>query len=499
MSNEENEQIQQRRAKLAGWREQGQAFPNDFRRTHWAVEIHEQFGELEAEALEAEPQRVRVAGRMMAKRVMGKASFAHLSDGSDAQIQLFVTRDELPEGEYNAGFKKWDIGDIVGASGTLFRTKTGELTVHVDEVKLLTKSVRPLPEKWHGLTDDETRYRQRYVDLMMNGPTRETFQIRSRMISAIRGYLLERDYLEVETPMMQPIPGGATAEPFVTHHNALDMDLFLRVAPELYLKRLVVGGFERVFEINRNFRNEGLSTRHNPEFTMLEFYQAYSDFYDLMDLIEEMTRSAALEVLGTPVLAHQGQHFDLGQPYRRLTIEEAVLERNDGLSAPELRDAEALRQFLRGLGVEPDPEWGWGSLLVEVFEQTVEDRLIEPTFITHYPTEVSPLARRNDADPEVVDRFELFFGGREVGNGFSELNDPEDQAARFKEQAAKKAGGDAEAMHFDADYIRALEYGLPPTAGAGLGIDRLAMVFADRDSIREVILFPHMRPSDRDD
>ncbi|MFA9461553.1 lysine--tRNA ligase [Thiohalorhabdus methylotrophus] len=499
MSNEENEQIQQRRSKLAAWREQGNAFPNTFRRTHWAAEIHERFGELDAETLDAEPQRVRVAGRMVAKRVMGKASFAHIGDGSDGQIQLFVTRDALPEGEYNAGFKKWDVGDIVGASGVLFRTKTGELTVSVDEVQLLTKSLRPLPEKWHGLTDDEARLRQRYVDLIVNRETRETFRIRSSMISAIRRYLLNRDYLEVETPMMQPIPGGATARPFVTHHNALDMDLYLRVAPELYLKRLVVGGFERVFEINRNFRNEGVSTRHNPEFTMLEFYQAYAGFQDLMDLIEEMTREAALAVLGTPVLTHQGKHFDLGQAYRRLTIEEAVLEHNEGLSAAELREPVALRQYLTGLGVEPDEELGWGGLLVEIFEQTVEDRLVEPTFITHYPTEVSPLARRNDDDPEVVDRFELFFGGREVGNGFSELNDPEDQAARFKEQAEKKAGGDDEAMHYDADYIRALEYGMPPAAGAGLGIDRMAMVFADQDSIREVILFPHMRPSDRDE
>ena len=498
MSTEENEQIQQRRAKLDGWREQGRAFPNTFRRTHWAGEIHERFGELDAEALEAEPQRVRVAGRMMAKRVMGKASFAHIADGSGAWIQLFVTRDALPEGEYNAGFKKWDIGDILGAAGTLFRTKTGELTVHVDETELLTKAVRPLPEKWHGLTDEETRYRQRYVDLIVNEESRETFRIRSQMIGGLRRFLVDRGYLEVETPMMQPIPGGATARPFVTHHNALDMDLYLRVAPELYLKRLVVGGMERVFELNRNFRNEGISTRHNPEFTMLEFYQAFSDYNDLMDLIEEMTREVAIEVLGTPVLTHQGQHFDLGRPYRRLSLEEAVLEHNEGLSAGELRDPEALRYFLRGLGVEPDDELGWGGLLLEVFEQTVEDRLIEPTFITSYPTEVSPLARRSDSDPEVVDRFELFFGGREVGNGFSELNDPEDQAARFKEQASRKAGGDQEAMHFDADYIRALEYGLPPTAGAGLGIDRMAMVFADRTSIREVILFPHMRPADDD-
>jgi lysyl-tRNA synthetase class 2 len=491
---EENDQIQQRRAKLAAWREAGTAFPNDFRRSHWAGEIHEQFGELDAETLEAEPQRVRVAGRMMAKRVMGKASFAHLSDGSEAQIQLFVQRDALPEGEYNAGFKKWDMGDVIGAAGTLFRTKTGELTVAVDEVVLLTKSVRPLPEKFHGLSDEETRLRQRYLDLIMNADTRDTFRARSALVSALRRFLEDRGYLEVETPMMQPIPGGATAKPFVTHHNALDRDLFLRVAPELYLKRLVVGGFERVFEINRNFRNEGVSTRHNPEFTMLEFYQAYSDYRDLMDLIEAMTREAALAVLGTPVLTHGGAHFDLGQPYTRLTLEEAVLAYNEGLSAAETRDPQALTQYLRGLGVEPDPEWGWGGMLVEIFEQTVEDRLIEPTFITHYPTEVSPLARRSDADPEVVERFELFFGGREVGNGFSELNDPEDQAARFREQAERLSGGDDEAMHFDSDYIRALEYGLPPTAGAGLGVDRLAMVLTDQSSIREVILFPHMRP-----
>ncbi len=499
MSDEENEQIRQRRAKLAAWREQGEVFPNDFRRSHWAREIHERFGELEAETLQAEPQRVRVSGRMMAKRVMGKASFAHLGDGSDAWIQLFVTRDALSEGQYNTGFKKWDVGDIVGAGGTLFRTKTGELTVHVDEIRLLTKSLRPLPEKWHGLVDEELRHRQRYVDLIVNPETRATFRIRSHLVRALRAFLEGQGFLEVETPMMQPIPGGATARPFVTRHNALERDLYLRVAPELYLKRLVVGGFERIFELNRSFRNEGVSTRHNPEFTMLELYRAYADFADLMALIEGMTREVAVQVLGTPVLTYQGVSFDLGRPYRRLPLEEAILEHNEDLSTEGLRQPETLRQFLRSRDVDPPADWGWGSLLVEVFERTVEDRLIEPTFVTHFPTEVSPLARACPEDPELVERFELFLGGQEVGNGFSELNDPEDQAARFKVQAVQKAGGNEEAMHYDADYIRALEYGLPPTAGAGLGIDRLTMLLADRASIREVILFPHMRSNEEPD
>jgi lysyl-tRNA synthetase class 2 len=406
---------------------------------------------------------------------------------------LFVQRDELPEGRYQA-FKAWDVGDILGAEGTLFKTKTGELSVKVDSLRLLTKSLRPLPEKFHGLSDMETRYRQRYVDLIMNEPVREIFRTRTRIIQSIRNYLNARDFLEVETPMMQSIPGGATARPFATHHNALDMQLFLRIAPELYLKRLVVGGFEKVYEINRNFRNEGLSTRHNPEFTMLEFYEAYVTYHELMDLTEDLLRTLTRDVLGTTTVSYQGETYDFGQPFQRLTVKEAILKYNPDLNAAELEDEQKARAVAERLGIPLKDGYGLGKVWIEIFEKTAESRLKDPTFITAYPTEVSPLARRNDEDPFVTDRFEFFVGGREIANGFSELNDYEDQAERFRLQVQEKEAGDDEAMHFDADYLRALEHGMPPTAGEGIGIDRLVMLFTDSPSIRDVLLFPHMRP-----
>jgi lysyl-tRNA synthetase class 2 len=436
---------------------------------------------------------VKVAGRIMAKRVMGKASFVALKDESGT-IQLFLQQSTL--GPVYEAFKSWDIGDIVGAAGVLMRTKTGELSVRVDTLRLLTKSLRPLPDKWHGLTDTEARYRRRYVDLIVNDEVRETFRTRSRIVRLIRAFL-ERpghDFLEVETPMMHYIPGGATARPFVTHHNALDLPLYLRVAPELYLKRLVVGGFERVYEINRNFRNEGVSTRHNPEFTMLELYWAYADYQDLMDLSERLLRELALELTGGTTIRYQGQTIDFGPAFARRTLTELVLAANPSIAAGDCRDTEAMRAHCRRLGIPIQPHWGWGKLLLEVFEATAEAALVQPTFVTEYPAEVSPLSRRNDEDPEVTDRFELYVAGRELANGFSELNDPEDQAERFRIQAAAKEAGDAEAMAFDADYIRALEYGMPPTAGEGIGIDRLVMLFTDAASIRDVLLFPYLRP-----
>ncbi len=490
---DDNKLIAERRTKLAALRERGVAFPNDFRRNVVAGELHAKYGETPAEALEAEPVRVAVAGRMMLRRIMGKAAFAKIKDMSDS-IQLFLQAQNLPEGVYDE-FKRLDIGDIVGAEGVLFRTKTGELSVKVDSLRLLTKALRPLPEKWHGLSDQETRYRQRYVDLIINDVTRNTFRVRSAIIQQIREFMVARGYLEVETPMMQAIPGGATARPFVTFHNALDMELYLRIAPELYLKRLVVGGFEKVFEINRNFRNEGLSTRHNPEFTMMEFYQAYADYHDLMDLTEQMLREVAQAVLGTTTIGYQGEEYHFGEPFRRMTVVESILHFNPELSADDLATLERATAVAQRLAIPLKPSYGLGKVQIEIFEKTVEHRLKEPTFITEYPTEVSPLARRSDHNPLVTDRFEFFVGGREIANGFSELNDPEDQAERFRKQVEEKAAGDLEAMHFDADYIVALEHGLPPTAGEGIGIDRLVMLFTDSPSIRDVLLFPHMRPS----
>jgi len=489
---DEHSLIAQRRDKLAQWRSEGSAFPNDFRRDSLAHDLHARYDE--TPLLVEHGVRVRVAGRLMRKRVMGKASFAHIQDMS-GWIQLFVQRDQLGEEAYR-GFKKLDLGDIVGAAGTLFHTKTGELSVWIDELELLTKSLRPLPEKWHGLTDQQVRYRQRYLDLIMNSDVRRTFELRSRLVSGIRRYFEDAGFLEVETPMMQTIPGGAAARPFVTHHEALDIDLYLRIAPELYLKRLVVGGFEKVFELNRNFRNEGVSTRHNPEFTMLEFYEAYADYRDAMDRLEALLRHLARQLLGRETFVSGEREYDFASAFARKTLREAVLEHNPDLSATVLDDRARAAEAARALGIEPEADWGAGRVEMEIFERTVEPELQDPTFITRFPTEVSPLARLSDDDPRVTDRFELFVGGRELANGFSELNDPEDQAERFRRQAEHKAAGDAEAMHYDTDYVCALEHGLPPTAGAGLGIDRVVMLLTDSPSIRDVVLFPHMRPAE---
>jgi lysyl-tRNA synthetase, class II len=488
---DEHKLIAQRRQKLARLRENGIAFPNDFRRDALAAEILADYADKDPAWFDDNIIRVKVAGRMMGKRVMGKASFAHIQDMS-GRIQLFVQRDNLPEGRYS-GFKAWDMGDIISAEGSLFLTKTGELSIKADDIRLLTKSLRPLPEKFHGLTDQETRYRQRYLDLIMNQTSRDTFVVRSRIVQFIREFLNRRGFLEVETPMMQTIPGGAAARPFSTYHNALDMQLYLRIAPELYLKRLVVGGFEKVYEINRNFRNEGLSTRHNPEFTMLEFYEAYADYNDLMDATESLLREMAQHILGDTRVPYQGESFDFGKPFARLTVRDSILQYNPGISAAQLDELDAAREVARGLDIPLRDNYGLGKVQIEIFEKTVEHRLKDPTFITAYPTEVSPLARRNDNDPFVTDRFEFFVGGREIANGFSELNDPEDQAERFRRQVEEKEAGDQEAMHYDDDYVRALEHGMPPTAGEGIGIDRLVMLFTDSASIRDVLLFPHMR------
>jgi lysyl-tRNA synthetase class 2 len=491
---DDNQVFAERRAKLAELRKGGSAFPNDFRREHLAADLQAAHGAQTNEELEAAPISVSIAGRMLLKRVMGKASFATIQDMS-GRMQLYVTNDGVGP-ELHDRFKHWDLGDILGVKGTLFRTRTGELTVKVTELRLLTKSLRPLPEKFHGLTDQEQKYRQRYVDLIVTEEARRTFTVRSKVIQAIRRFFVDRGYLEVETPMMHPIPGGASARPFATHHNALDMPLFLRIAPELYLKRLVVGGFEKVFEINRNFRNEGISTRHNPEFTMLEFYEAYQDYRHLMDFTEAMFREVATAVLGTTKVPYQGEIIDLGQPYARLTVVQAVRHYHSEITEAQLNDRAWLVAQLEKMGAKYKPSDGLGGLQLTYFEETTESLLVQPTFIIDYPAEVSPLARRNDAQPEITDRFELFITGREIANGFSELNDPEDQAERFQEQVRQKDAGDQEAMHFDADYIRALEYGLPPTAGEGIGIDRLVMLLTDSPSIRDVILFPHMRPED---
>jgi lysyl-tRNA synthetase class 2 len=489
---DEGKLIAERRGKLDALREQGNAYPNDFRRNATADELQRTFHEHDDETLRGEDVRVRVVGRMMAKRVMGKASFIKLQDRS-GQIQVRLERDRLPEGVYQS-FKKWDVGDIVGAEGALFRTKTGELTVMADEVRLLTKSLRPLPEKWAGLSDQETRYRQRYVDLIMNADSAAVFRTRSSIVAYIRAFLDAQDYLEVETPMMQTTPGGAIARPFTTHHNALDMQLYLRIAPELNLKRLIVGGFERVYEINRSFRNEGVSTQHNPEFTMLELYRAYADYEDLIDLVEALMRGMADAVLGQSRIDYQGEEFDLSEPFARMTVEEVILHFNPDFDKSKLRDRDYLVGVCEKLGVPVKDGYGPGKLQIEIFEKTGEDNLRKPTFVTQYPTEVSPLSRCNDDDPFVTDRFEFFVAGREIANGFSELNDPEDQAERFRAQVANREAGDDEAMAFDHDYIRALEYGMPPTAGIGIGIDRLVMLFTDAPSIRDVLLFPHMRP-----
>lgn len=489
---DEEKLVSERREKLAALRARGQAFPNDFRRDALAQALHTGHGDQDNAQLEAQPRRVRVAGRMLMRRIMGKASFVHLQDMS-GKIQLYIQRETLGEPAYN-DFKHWDIGDILGAEGVLFKTKTGELSIKVDTLRLLTKSLRPLPEKFHGLTDQETKYRQRYLDLIMNDAARKTFRARSQVVDYLRRFLCERGFLEVETPMMQAIPGGATARPFVTHHHALDMQLFLRVAPELYLKRLVVGGFEKVFEINRNFRNEGLSTRHNPEFTMLEFYQAYADYHDLMNLTEEMLRGLTQEILGSTQVSYQGTTYDFGKPFARLTVKEAILHFNPHLTPVDIETLAAARRVAADLHIPLKDNDGLGKVHIEIFEKTAESQLKDPTFITAYPTEVSPLARCNDNDPTVTDRFEFFVGGRELANGFSELNDAHDQAERFRKQVREKDAGDEEAMHFDADYIRALEHGMPPTAGEGIGIDRLVMLLTNAASIRDVILFPHMRP-----
>jgi len=491
---DENHLIAERRAKLKALREAGNAFPNDFRPDATAAGLAERFAESDAEALEGVEETFSVAGRMMAKRVMGKLAFVRLQDGTGS-IQLMLQRDALPEGVY-AEFKQWDVGDIIAATGRMVRTNKGELSVRAEALRLLTKSLRPLPEKYHGLQDTETRYRQRYLDLIMNEASRDVFRTRSRVITFIRAYMEApgREFLEVETPMMHAIPGGATARPFVTHHNALDLDMYLRVAPELYLKRLVVGGLERVYEINRNFRNEGVSTRHNPEFTMLEFYWAYADVNDLMDLTEDMLRELTRHVLGNTTMSYQGEEIAFGEPFRRLTVEGAVREYNPSLAEADLWDPATLRAALEAEGAHVEDGWGPGKLLTELYEATVERKLIQPTFMTAYPTEVSPLSRRNDADPRVTDRFELIVAGNEIANGFSELNDAEDQAERFRAQASQKEAGDLEAMHFDADYVRALEYGMPPTAGEGVGIDRVVMLLTDAPSIRDVLLFPYLRP-----
>jgi lysyl-tRNA synthetase class 2 len=491
---DENQIIAERRAKLAKLRESGPAFPNDFRRRDLSSELHARYDAKTKEELEAEkPGPFAVAGRMLLKRVMGKASFATLQD-MGGRIQLYINNDGTGV-ETHEAFKHWDLGDILGAEGTLFKTKTGELTLQVAKLRLLSKSLRPLPEKFHGLTDMEARYRMRYVDLITNPESRRTFEIRSRLVQGVREFFVARGYLEVETPMLQPIPGGAAAKPFKTHHNALDQDMYLRIAPELYLKRLTVGGLEKVFEINRNFRNEGMSTRHNPEFTMLEFYEAYQDYHYLMDLTETMLRELAQKILGTTTLAYQGATVDLGKKFDRLTMAEAIAKYNPQYTAAQLGDTAFLRKALEGK-TEVFPTDGLGLLQLKLFEATTEEKLVDPTFIIAHPVDVSPLARANDANPAVTDRFELFVTGRELANGFSELNDPEDQAARFAAQAKAKDAGDEEAMYYDADYVRALEYGLPPTAGEGIGIDRLAMLFTDSPSIRDVILFPQLKASD---
>ncbi len=488
---EQSQQSQQRREKLTALRKKGNPFPNDFRRDAFIRDLLDKYAD-DDQGLQDRTIRVKVAGRLMSRRVMGKASFAHVEDVG-GRMQLFLQRDNLPENVYNEEFKKYDIGDIVAAEGELFHTKTGELTVRVDQIRLLTKALRPLPEKFHGLTDAETRYRQRYVDLIMNQQTRSVFRTRAAIIQCIREFMVERSFLEVETPMMHPIPGGAVARPFRTHHNTLNKEFYLRIAPELYLKRLVVGGFERVFEINRNFRNEGISTKHNPEFTMMELYQAYADYHDLIKFTETMLRRVCQTVTGDNIIEYQGIRLDFSRPFQQFTLLESILHFNPEISDHQLTDLDAVTALAKNLDIEIKPGFGIGRIQMEIFEKRVEENLINPTFITAYPVEVSPLSRRNDEQPELSDRFEFFVAGKEIANGFSELNDAEDQARRFRQQVEEMKAGDQEAMHYDADYIRALEYGLPPTAGEGIGIDRLVMILTDSPSIRDVVLFPHMR------
>ncbi|WP_427183415.1 lysine--tRNA ligase [Bordetella bronchialis] len=495
---EENRLIAERRAKLAKLRDSGPAYPNDFTPDARAADLHAAYDDTDQEALTALAKVVKVAGRMMLKRVMGKASFATVQDAS-GRIQIYLDRGVLGEDSY-AAFKQWDIGDLIAVEGAVFKTNKGELSIHASQVRLLSKSLRPLPDKFHGVADQELRYRQRYVDLIMTDATRRTFEARSKTIGAIRQYMLNAGFLEVETPMLHPIPGGAAAKPFVTHHNALDMEMFLRIAPELYLKRLIVGGFDRVFEVNRNFRNEGVSPRHNPEFTMMEFYAAYTDYRWLMDFTEQLIRQAAIAATGSAVLTYQERELDLSRPFDRLTICEAILKYAPRYTQSQLDDASFLRAELKKLQVDVDApplaRAGLGALQLALFEETAEAQLWSPTYIVDYPVEVSPLARASDTRPGITERFELFITGREIANGFSELNDPEDQAERFRAQVEAKDAGDEEAMYYDADYIRALEYGMPPTGGCGIGIDRLVMLLTDSPSIRDVILFPHLRRED---
>ena len=487
---DESEVYHVRKQKLVDLRKTGFNFPNNFRREHLAIDLLNRYATMEKSRLEEHPVHVVIAGRMVLRRIMGKASFFHLQDVS-GRIQVYVRENEMPD--VYEQFKHWDLGDIIGVRGHLFITNTGELTVHASEVQLLTKSLRPLPDKFHGLADQETCYRKRYVDLIANEETRKTFYTRSRIVQAFRQFMDMHQFLEVETPMMHPIPGGAVARPFVTHHNALGMDMYLRIAPELYLKRLVVGGFERVYEINRNFRNEGISTRHNPEFTMVEFYQAYADYEDLMVFTEQLLHALCDEVMGTRQIAYQDHIIDFGAPYTRISIKEAILKYHPRLTAADIATVESCREVIDNLSLTYQLSDSLGKLHMIIFDETIEHQLIQPTFITQYPTEVSPLARRNLEDPSVTDRFEFFIAGREIANGFSELNDAEDQAQRFQKQVEEKDAGDLEAMHFDSDYIEALEYGMPPTAGEGIGIDRLVMLFTNSPSIRDVILFPHLR------
>jgi lysyl-tRNA synthetase class 2 len=489
-----NNELKSRHEKLAFLRENCMpAFPNDFRRNTTSDNLHAAYDNKEKRELEALDINVTVAGRMMTRRIMGKASFVTLQDVG-GRIQLYVARDVLAVDVYNEQFNKWDLGDIIGARGKLFKTKTGELSVHCVELRLLTKALRPLPDKFHGLADQETRYRQRYLDLIANEGSRNTFKVRSQIIASMRNFMVERGFMEVETPMMQVIPGGASARPFITHHNALDIDMYLRIAPELCLKRLVVGGFERVFEINRNFRNEGVSPRHNPEFTMMELYMAYADYNDLIELTESLFRTLAKKVLGTSLVQYGNEVLDFGKPFKKLSMTEAIKKYHQGTNLADLTDMGKTVPIAESIGIKVEKSWGLGRVITEIFEEVVESHLIQPTFITEYPSEVSPLARRNDLNPEITDRFEFFICGREIGNGFSELNDAEDQAQRFADQMKAKDAGDDEAMFYDEDYVTALEHGLPPTAGLGIGIDRMVMLFTNRHTIRDVILFPAIRP-----